>query len=154
MRPRLRTIVISLLTLGLLAYCFRKANPAAVWAETRRADPLLLAFSVVITGLTYAIRAFRWQFLLAPIGRTRYWVAFETTVIGFAANSLIPGRVGEVLRPYLLARAQCLKATSSFGTIILERALDLATVLMLFAVFVFASAPDAIVGDRSQLALV
>jgi len=154
MRPRLRTIVISLLTLGLLAYCFRKADPAAVWAETRRADPGLLILSVVITALTYAIRAFRWQFLLAPIGRTRYRVAFETTVIGFAANSLIPGRVGEVLRPYLLARRESLNATSAFATIILERALDLAAVLVLFAVFVFVSAPDAIAGDPGQLALV
>lgn len=154
MRSRLRTIVIFLLTLGLLAYCFRKADPAAVWAETRRADPGLLILSVVITALTYAIRAFRWQFLLAPIGRTRYWVAFETTVIGFAANSLIPGRVGEVLRPYLLARRESLNATSAFATIILERALDLAAVLMLFAVFVFGSAPDAIAGDPGQLALV
>jgi uncharacterized protein (TIRG00374 family) len=154
MRPRLRTLVIFLLTLGLLAYFFRKADPAAVWAETRRADPGLLVLSVVVTAATYVIRALRWQILLAPIGRTRYWVAFETTVIGFAANSLIPGRVGEVLRPYLLARRESLNATSAFATIILERALDLATVLMLFAVFVFGSAPGAIAGDPSQLALV
>src|SRR5262245_6193860 len=154
MRPRVRTFVISLLTLGLLAYFFRKANPAAVWAETRSADPGLLVLSVVITALTYAIRAFRWQFLLAPIGRTRYWAAFETTVIGFAANSLIPGRVGQVLRPYLLARRESLNATSAFATIILERVLDLAAVLMLFAVFVFGSAPTAISGDPAQLALV
>jgi uncharacterized protein (TIRG00374 family) len=154
MRPRIRTVVISLLTFGLLAYFFRKANPAAVWAETRRADPLLLALSVLITTLTYTIRALRWQFLLAPIGRTRYWVAFETTVIGFAANSLIPGRVGEVLRPYLLARRESLNATSAFATIILERMLDLATVLMLFAVFVFGAASTVISGDPAQLALV
>lgn len=154
MRGRIRTIVISLLTIGLLVYCFRKANPAAVWAETRHADPGLLILSVIITALTYTIRAFRWQFLLAPIGRTRYWVAFETTVIGFAANSVIPGRVGEVLRPYLLARRESLNATSAFATIILERVLDLVAVLVLFAVFVFGSASSVISGDPAQLALV
>ena len=154
MRGRIRTIVISLLTIGLLVYCFRKADPAAVWAETRRADPGLLILSVIITALTYTIRAFRWQFLLAPIGRTRYWVAFETTVIGFAANSVIPGRVGEVLRPYLLARRESLNATSAFATIILERVLDLVAVLVLFAVFVFGSASSVIAGDPAQLALV
>jgi len=53
-----------------------------------------------------------------------------------------------------LARRESLNATSAFATIILERALDLATVLMLFAVFVFGSAPGAIAGDPSQLALV
>src|SRR5690349_17050384 len=154
MRRHARTAVISLLTLGLLAFFFRKADPAAVWAETRRADPQLLALATVLTALTYALRAFRWQFLLAPIGATRYSVAFAATVIGFAANSLIPGRVGEVLRPYLLARRESLNAMSAFATIILERALDLATVLILFAVFVFGSASQVISGDPAQLSLV
>src|SRR5256885_13578011 len=125
MSPRVRTIVIFLLTIGLLAFFFRKADPAKVWAETRNADPWLLLEAVIVTALTYGVRAWRWQSLLAPIGRTRYTVAFETTVIGFAANALIPGRVGEVLRPYLLARREKLNATSAFATIILERALDL-----------------------------
>lgn len=154
MRRHVRTVVILLLTVGLLAFFFRKANPAAVWAETRRADPLLIVLATAVTALTYAIRALRWQSLLAPIGRTRYSVAFETTVIGFAANSLIPGRVGEVLRPYLLARRESLKATSAFATIILERVLDLATVLILFAVFVFGAASGSISGDPAQLRLV
>src|SRR3954465_4235223 len=154
MRRHARTGIIFLLTIGLLAFFFRKADPAAVWAETRHADPLLLLYAVVVTAVTYAIRAWRWQSLLAPIGPTRYRVAFETTVIGFAANSLIPGRVGEVLRPYLLARREALNATSAFATIILERVLDLATVLMLFAWFVFGSASATIAGDPAKLALV
>ncbi len=154
MRPRLRTVLIFLLTLGLLAFFFRKADPAAVWAETRRANPGLLALATIVTALTYTIRAWRWQVLLAPIGRTRYLVAFKTTVIGFAANALIPGRVGEVLRPYLLARRESLNATSAFATIILERVLDLATVLILFAFFVFGAAAGIISGDPAQLSLV
>src|SRR5215213_3444665 len=154
MRPPVRTGLILLLTFGLLAFFFRKADPAGVWAETRRADPLLLLYAVVVTGLTYAIRAWRWQSLLAPIGPTRYRVAFETTVIGFAANALIPGRVGEVLRPYLLARRENLNATSAFATIILERVLDLVTVLLLFAGFVFTVKPGVISGDPAQLAVV
>ena len=154
MRPRIRTVLIFLLTIGLLAFFFRKADPAKVWAETRRADPLLLVYAVIVTGLTYAVRAWRWQILLAPIGPTRFAVAFETTVIGFAANALIPGRVGEVLRPYLLARRESLNATSAFATIILERVLDLVTVLLLFAVFVFGVGPGVISGDPAQLALV
>jgi uncharacterized protein (TIRG00374 family) len=154
MPPRVRTVLIFLLTIGLLAFFFRKADPAEVWAETRRADPLLLLYAVTVTALTYVVRAWRWQSLLAPIGRTRYTVAFETTVIGFAANALIPGRVGEVLRPYLLARREHLNATSAFATIILERFLDLATVLLLFAAFVFTASPGVISGDPAQFALV
>lgn len=154
MRPRVRTVLIFLLTIGLLGFFFRKADPAAVWAETRRADGALLLYALVATGLTYAMRAWRWQWLLRPIGPTRYAIAFETTIIGFAANTLLPGRVGEVLRPYLLARREGLNATSAFATIILERLLDLATVLLLFAAFVFTVGPGVVSGDPSKLALV
>lgn len=146
--------MIVLLTFGLLAFFFRKADPGSVWAEMRRADPWLLLLATVVTALTYTIRAWRWQSLLAPIGPTRYSVAFATTVIGFAANSLIPGRVGEVLRPYLLARRESMNAMSAFATIILERALDLVTVLILFAWFVFGSDSAAISGDPAELGLV
>ncbi len=116
---------------------------AEVWAETRRARPGLLLLALCVTGLTYALRAFRWQYLLAPIGPTHFTTAFRTTVIGFAASFLLPARAGEVIRPYLLARREHLSATSAFATIILERLLDLVTVLLFFAFFVFTLTADS-----------
>jgi hypothetical protein len=46
MRPRVRTVLILLLTLGLLGFFFRNADMAGVWAETRRARPDLLVLAV------------------------------------------------------------------------------------------------------------
>ena len=152
MRSRIRTILIVAITVGLLAFFFRDANFADIWAETRRADPWLLAAAVVITGLTYALRAWRWQSLLAPIGHARFSTAFRTTVIGFAASFILPARAGEVIRPYLLARREGLQPTAAFATIILERMLDLATVLLLFGLFVLTVKPGVLTGDASQLA--
>ena len=154
MQPRVRNALIFLLTLGLLGVFLRSVNVADVWSETRRANlwPLLLA--VGITGVTYAVRAFRWQYLLAPIGPTHFGTAFRTTVIGFAATFLLPARAGEVIRPYLLARREGLNATAAFATIILERLLDLITVLLLFAWFVLTAAPDAVSGDPALFARV
>jgi hypothetical protein len=152
MRPHVRTALVFLLTLGLVAYAFRNVELAAVWAETRRADPWLLVLAVFVTGLTYAMRAWRWQSLLAPIGPTHFSTAFRTTVIGFAASFLLPARAGEVMRPYLLARREGLNATSAFATIILERLLDLATVLLLFAAFVFTAGPGVLTGGPAELA--
>ena len=89
-----------------------------------------------------------------PIGPTHFGVAFRTTVIGFAGSFLLPARAGEVIRPYLLARREGLNATAAFATIILERLLDLITVLLLFAWFVLTAAPDAVSGDPAQFARV
>jgi uncharacterized protein (TIRG00374 family) len=152
MRSRIRTILILLCTIGLLAFFFRDANFAEVWAETRRASPGLLVLAVSITMVTYAIRAWRWQSLLAPIGTTRFGNAFRMTVIGFAASFFLPARAGEVIRPYLLAKQENLNPTAAFATIILERLLDTATVLLLFAVFVFTTSRTVLGGDPAQLA--
>jgi uncharacterized protein (TIRG00374 family) len=154
MRPRVRTVLILLLTLGLLGFAFRNTDLRGVWAETRRADGGLLILALVVTGLTYAARAWRWQSLLAPIGPTRFVNAFTTTAIGFAASFLLPARAGEVIRPYLLARRENMNPSSAFATIVLERLLDLATVLLLFAAFVFTVGPGVISGDPGQLARV
>ncbi len=151
MRSRIQTILILVITLALLAFFFRDVNVAQVWSETRRANPWLLAGAVLITGLTYALRAWRWQSLLAPIGPTHFATAFRTTVIGFALSFLIP-RSGEVIRPYLLAKEEGLRPTAAFATIILERVLDLATVLLLFGFFVFTVPAGVLTGDHGQLA--
>ena len=154
MQPRVRNALIFLLTLGLLGVFLRSVDLSDVWAETRRASPLPLVLAVVFTGVTYAIRALRWQYLLAPIGKTHFGPAFRATVIGFAATFLLPARAGEVIRPYLLARREGLNATAAFATIILERLLDLVVVLMLFAGFVLTAAPGVVSGDPAQFARV
>jgi uncharacterized protein (TIRG00374 family) len=152
MRLRARTILIFLLTAALLGFFLRNADPAAVWDETRRADPVLLLGALAATAMTYITRAWRWQSLLAPLGRTHFGVALRTTIIGFAASAVLPARAGEVLRPYLLARRESLSATAAFATIILERLLDLATVLLLFAAFVFTVQPGVISSGPTELA--
>lgn len=154
MRRRVRSLVILLLTLGLLAFTLRNADLRGVWAEVTRAQPLPLLVALAATLLTYVLRAFRWQYLLAPIGPTRFSTAFRTTVIGFAASFLLPARAGEVIRPYLLARREHLSATAAFATVVLERVLDLLTVLLLFAFFVLTSASRVVTGSPDDLARV
>jgi uncharacterized protein (TIRG00374 family) len=143
-----------MLTAGLLAFFMRSADWPDVWAETAtaRSGFLLLAIGTTIT--TYLVRALRWQYLLAPIGPARFWPAFEATVIGFSANFLLPARAGEVLRPYLLARRERLAGSAAFATIILERLLDLVTVLLLFGAFVVLVDPATLAGDPALYARV
>jgi glycosyltransferase 2 family protein len=152
MRSHVRTVVIVAITLGLLAFFFRDADFAGVWAETRRADPWLLLAAVIVTGITYAFRAWRWQSLLAPIGETHFSTAFRTTIIGFSASFFLPARAGEVIRPYLLARREGLPPTAAFATIILERLLDLVVVLLLFGLFILTVSPGVLTSSPTEFA--
>ena len=141
MSKPLRTLVILVLSVGLLALFLRGANLSVVWMEMRQANAWLVAFSAMITIATMVLRAIRWQYLLAPIGHASFAAAFRTTTIGFAASAVLPARAGEVIRPYLLARQAGLSATATFATIIIERLLDAVTCVILLASFVLLFDP-------------
>lgn len=130
-------MLVTVLTIGLFAWFLSHADLTSVGAQVRRArvDLLVLGFLAVVA--TYVIRAWRWQYLLRPIGPTRFRTAFRTTVIGFAALGVLPARAGDVLRPYLLARREGLSVSATLATIFMERVLDLVAVLVLLAVYVW-----------------
>src|ERR671912_1667224 len=135
MHVSVRTVLVAILGVVLLGLFLRHADLRQVWTEVERSRWDLVAFSLVVTALTYLLRAIRWQYLLAPIGTVRFSTAFRTTVIGFAATALLPARAGEVLRPYLLARREGLSATAAFATILVERVLDLVAVFLFLLAF-------------------
>jgi uncharacterized protein (TIRG00374 family) len=141
MRNHLRTVLVLALAVGLLAWFLRGADLAGVAREIQagRMGFLLLALAATVT--TYFFRTLRWLYLLRPLGRPRFSVALRATIIGFGALTLLPARAGEVIRPYLLAREEGLSTTAVFATIIVERLLDMLTVLILFAAFLLLFDP-------------
>lgn len=156
---RRHTVIIALLTGALVWWAFRDIDPGRAWSAVAAADWWWIVAAIVITIQTYVLRALRWQVLLAPLGRASFRASFRTTVIGFAANLLLPARAGEVLRPYLLSRTQPIGAASAFSTVVIERLLDLVTVLLLFGVAMGFSGVDvgttvARVGAASAVAAV
>jgi uncharacterized protein (TIRG00374 family) len=93
--------------------------------------------------VTYLARAWRWGYLLSPIVRVSFRRLFSATVVGFMTGLVIP-RAGEVVRPYLVARRHGIRTSAAFATIILERLLDLLTVLALFFVYLYLLEPPAL----------
>jgi len=149
MRRHLRTLAVVLVTAALLALFLRNTDFRQVGREFARARLDLVLASLVVTGMTYVFRAFRWQYLLAPIGRVRLSMALKATVIGFAATALLPARAGELLRPYLLARKEGLSATATFATVIVERLLDTITVVLMFASYLVIFDPGVAAADAA-----
>ena len=86
MRSAFRTLLVSALAIGLVALFLRNADFARVAEGVRTARLELLGLAIALTMLTYVVRTQRWQYLLEPLGPTRFWVAFRTTVIGFAVT--------------------------------------------------------------------
>src|SRR6476469_1561861 len=99
MKKSARTFVIVVLSVGLLAIFLRGAHLDVVWGEIKESEAWLVVVSAACTVLVTALRALRWQYLLAPIGAPGFGPAFRTTMIGFAVSSVLPARPGEVIRP-------------------------------------------------------
>jgi uncharacterized protein (TIRG00374 family) len=143
MRSHLRTIIVLAIAAALIALFLQNVDLWRVGASILHAQPEWLVLSIATMLINLAIRALRWQYLLEPLGHTSFMSSFRATAVGFAASSVLPARAGEVIRPYFLARQAPadqkgrMTATGAFATIILERLLDLVTVLILLASFVF-----------------
>src|SRR5579862_428903 len=150
MRSRARTAIVLLLAAGLVVLFLHNVDLRRVAVDIFRARPEWLALSLATMLANLAIRSLRWQFLLEPLGPTTFGTAFRATAVGFAASSILPARAGEVIRPYFLARTdpgERMTATGAFATIILERLLDVVTVLVLLASYVFVFGRD--LGDAN-----
>jgi glycosyltransferase 2 family protein len=152
MRAHIRTVIVVALSVGMLAWFLRGANLHDVWTEIQGGRIGLLVFAVGVTVMTYLFRAVRWQYLLRPLGNPRFSDTFKATVIGFAVSTLLPARAGEVVRPLMLARRSGFSATSAFATIILERLLDLITVLLLFGFYLAFYDPGPVGGHAATYA--
>ena len=122
---------------ALLGLFLRNVDLWHALGEISRAQPSWLALSLATMFVNLAIRSRRWQYLLEPLGPTSFGSAFRATAVGFAASTVLPARAGELIRPYFLARQDHMSATGAFATIILERLLDVVTVLVLLASYVF-----------------
>ena len=106
-------------------------------------------FSLVmaLTIVGFWLRAVRWRFFIASERRLPTDSLFSATMIGFMANNILPFRIGEFVRPWVLARREKLSKSTLLATIVVERAIDMLTLLTIFgvtqAVHPIASASDA-----------
>lgn len=101
-----------------------------MWSVIRRADPALFALVVLLNLFQYAVRAWRWGILIEPIKRTAVSSRLYALMIGFAANCILPARLGEIIRANYLGQRESISASSTFGTIVVERILDGLTLLL------------------------
>lgn len=128
-----QVLVTSFVALGLLAFFLWQAPLAQVAETLRRVQLGWVVAAVGFSLLSYALRALRWGAILKPVGTAPAPALLGCTAAGFAINTILPGRLGEVARPLLLARRTGLAPAATLASILTERLIDLATLLAVFA---------------------
>ncbi|MGH9702577.1 MAG: lysylphosphatidylglycerol synthase domain-containing protein, partial [Candidatus Acidiferrales bacterium] len=132
--------------LGALVYRFRGAITlegfrwSLLISSIRDARYSFLLFGVLGTYFAYLIRSLRWMRFSQSLGPTRLSHVLPATIMGFAAVFML-GRVGEPVRPLLIARKDKVPVASTFGIWVLERVMDAAAAAVLagLALLVYAS---------------
>jgi uncharacterized protein (TIRG00374 family) len=107
---------------------------------------------------TLYVRSQRWQLLLERTHRRSVPMLpiFSASAIGFMANMVLPFRVGEIARPWLVARNTGLPLASTFASVVVERVLDLLA-LAVFGIGIVLTAdtvPDSVTTMAQLVAVV
>ena len=131
------TIGIILSFIGLY-YAFRRLDVSQLWIHFQTVNLLYILAVFVLFIYSVLVRAKRWQELLKPLIEIPVSPLFSSTMIGYFGNNVLPFRLGELLRGYSLSKECPLKVSSIMGTIILERVLDFAGLLIFSALFLFS----------------
>jgi len=94
-----------------------------------------LAGTFALMAVVQVARAWRWHYLLAPIGvRLSFSRLLAVSSVGFMAILVIPARLGELVRPALIRKKGHVSATAALGTVAVERIIDGLMVSVLVAV--------------------
>jgi len=144
-----RTILPLVIVIVALVYFAQKIHidPQQTWASIRTAKILFVLAAFFIYYLSFPIRAFRWRLLLQNVGYTeengiylpKFWKLLEIIYISWFANVIVPAKLGDLYRAYLLRKETGLPATRTFGTVLAERLLDLIVLLLLFITAIMIS---------------
>lgn len=103
--------------------------------------------SMLLGYFGLVIRSFRWSYLLPMSPNVRFTNLLSATFIGMMANNILPARVGEVVRAWLLGRREGVPVPEALGSIVLERLLDVIAALVILG-GCLALSPD--LGDRAS----
>jgi len=131
-----------LLSVGiLLAWLSIKS----VWAEKDKiiesfqtANYVWVFIAILISLLSHYLRAFRWNYLLKPLGhQVKPFNALGAVLVGYFANYGIP-RMGEITRCTLVTKYDKVPFEIALGTVITERIVDTLLLLVIFVLTLFA----------------
>ena len=119
-----------------------------LWDAMRGIEPWHLAAAVVLNLAFYVVRAVRWRYLMDPVKeRVKISHLYSATMVGFMANNLLPARLGEIVRAYVIGRREDIPKSSAFATIVVERVFDSLSVFVLL-ITVLAFMPMSISGGH------
>lgn len=118
---RIVVAVVVLLAFGLFV---RDLDWRALLQALGQTSVIAIVAAIVINFLHMGVKAWRWQVMLAPAAHVPVWRLFRYTVANYAASTLLPARLGELVRVWLLKQREGVSKTTTAGVAIVEKVLE------------------------------
>ncbi len=119
----------------LMGWVLRDTDRRTLWVQFSDASALGLLAAAALNVSHNVFRAWRWRALLEPIRpHVPFRPMFDAIILGYATSWVIPGRLGEVVRPALLSGREAIPFGACLGSVLADRLLDGLAVLGLFGV--------------------
>jgi glycosyltransferase 2 family protein len=136
--------IVGLAVSGVFLWlAFRSIDLGEVGRTIAAADQAYLAPAVLATLGTMFFRGWRWQLCFAPEDRVTFPQASAAYGVGITSAQVIPARLGDLVRIYVLGQCSSVSKSKALGTLVVERLSDLAAVVILLAALIpFFSLPS------------
>jgi uncharacterized protein (TIRG00374 family) len=133
-------------------------NYSDIWSNVRQTNLAIYALAFVPFYGSFVLRAMRWRLMLARVGISRehgYPVPnnkglIEIFMLSWFANCILPAKLGDAYRCYLLKRQAKASFSLSLGTLLAERLLDLTVLFTFMAISAFVVFGGHLPGQASQ----
>ncbi|HET6923622.1 MAG TPA: lysylphosphatidylglycerol synthase transmembrane domain-containing protein [Anaeromyxobacteraceae bacterium] len=132
---------------GALWLTLRGKDLSAIWRAVLSADYRYLAPYFVFLLAIHLARTVRWGILLEPVAKVPFGRLNAVCAVGFMALMILPFRLGEFARPYLVAERPRIRVSATLSSVVVERIADgLFTAALL--VLTLLAVPDGTTGLR------
>jgi len=147
-----RELISTVIPIALIAYFARNVDWSEAFGTLRRADPVFVVAALVVYYLSFPVRAIRWARLLRE-GGTRIFGRdlLEILLLGWFVNCLVPAKLGDLYRSYLVKRRFGISLSRTVGVVVAERLLDLFVVFGLLVVDGYVAFGRTILPDLNVL---
>ena len=124
----------SIFSIYLLWIVFEKFEIHNFYKIILNANFAYILFAILILLFSVYLRSLRWKLLFHSNDEINTRILFDIQLIGYFANNVLPLRIGEVIKAYFVGNEYNISKSKVFGTIILERVLDMLGVIFLILI--------------------
>jgi|GEM_PF-1950904 len=134
MKKAVQLIIGILISILFIYLSFNKMDFNDIYSKLVSVNIKFVIVSTLISTASIAIRAIRWKYIIPAKKITNNYNIISANYVGFMVNNIFPAKFGDVTRAYMLGEKEGISRTSVFASVVIERLLDVISILAIFLV--------------------